>query len=1206
MPPKRNRRTSPSHSGLTAGERLKRAKLTDSRVYSAWGWVGVEVADVSQITQQHRLATCGFSENSSHPLCLNRYAVPRSSPSVKGDSNGGGKVAAGELEDDIIVISDDEAPRCNSKVCKANPYCLNYLGQEKWDDEVKAREAFVKTANLGDNPAENARRPGHPVGLRNLGATCYANAYIQVWFQDLPFRNGVYRCQLPEDEKFNLEVSPIFQLQVTFAAMQEGIESAFNPVKLVESLKLRTTEQQDAQEFSKLFMAHLDTEFQKQADPTLKTLIANQFQGKHTYITTCQECQYRSERSSDFLELEVTIKNNSTLEERLGALLEPEMMSGDNQYSCPRCDGLQDAKRHMELSSLPSVLHFSLLRFVYDLSTMERKKSKHNISFPTTIDMDRFLGPPESGPRKRRRKGDGQEKNLYQLRGILLHKGASAYHGHYEAQVFDVQTQSWYQFNDETVTKIDSLAGKVQNGPKAGPKAKYMQYLMAKLRRKPRSAHSDSDIEILEYTTVGMLFMSISTESNRMSRYISSKDAYMLVYSRVDDVKPASQANGKRPVATSSLTDLDNHRVGVSLPRPPQRAEAAVNALNKAHTAACEAYGDKKHRTLAQFDEIRQRIMGIVKSWNLTSRDQDCVVASRRGLESWVSRHLKASPSESEPGSKDAPEPASSSPTEDHSVDTSEWPIHVIVMSQVLCEHGRLNPSKAGDMKLITTAAHQRIAAEDDCELAPELRPSDICEDCVALIFNEKLYHIEHPRLVDQFDQLSGVEEDEPGYWISKQWLKDWRLSKPKMHVASQEDPPPDAADFVQDVKCEHDGLSANVTARRRISSEARLLLKQIFPTWEALSTEAELCPVCEALVHISKEDKREFRRQAEEEKARLKHMYDNALNGNTALLENVPCAIVPAQFVRAWRQWLLRPAEVPRPDRLNNSLFVCEHGLLVLDPNVNSDMDTSVAIIKRTDWNTIEELYSGDPLIAIENTGARIEHELSVCAPCRLKRKSTFDVTELTIRILGRGAPTPTPETYSEEMTAGRVAETAKPSTLITYGSRKAPALRQSSRIRQVKEHGKRRRVTVTSAMSVKDLKVMLQDELGTPVISQRLFHHGHELDNSSSTLSSLGILSNDLLDLQEQAEDINLLSDSDDEPAERHGKRRAEGQGFGGTLLSGLLASDGDSQPSPQPEDPSTRACPACTFAMPLTPLHAVSATLHCDCAVVTDPSL
>ena len=27
--------------------------------------------------------------------------------------------------------------------------------------------------------------------------------------------------------------------------------------------------------------------------------------------------------------------------------------------------------------------------------------------------------------------------SLYELRGVLLHKGASAHHGHYEAQVYD-------------------------------------------------------------------------------------------------------------------------------------------------------------------------------------------------------------------------------------------------------------------------------------------------------------------------------------------------------------------------------------------------------------------------------------------------------------------------------------------------------------------------------------------------------------------------------------------------------------------------------------------------------------------------------------------------------------------------------------------------------------------------------------------------
>jgi hypothetical protein len=42
--------------------------------------------------------------------------------------------------------------------------------------------------------------------------------------------------------------SPVFQLQVTFAALQESTENVYNPAKFAGSLKLSTSEQQDAQE----------------------------------------------------------------------------------------------------------------------------------------------------------------------------------------------------------------------------------------------------------------------------------------------------------------------------------------------------------------------------------------------------------------------------------------------------------------------------------------------------------------------------------------------------------------------------------------------------------------------------------------------------------------------------------------------------------------------------------------------------------------------------------------------------------------------------------------------------------------------------------------------------------------------------------------------------------------------------------------------
>lgn len=103
----------------------------------------------------------------------------------------------------------------------------------------------------------------------------------------------------------------MFQLQVTFAALQESTQNVFNPTKLVESLKLRTTEQQDAQEcvhlvsysaeslmksairFSKLFMSHLDAEFKKQSIPSLRSLISDQVNIPLPLCTCCHSFRFK-------------------------------------------------------------------------------------------------------------------------------------------------------------------------------------------------------------------------------------------------------------------------------------------------------------------------------------------------------------------------------------------------------------------------------------------------------------------------------------------------------------------------------------------------------------------------------------------------------------------------------------------------------------------------------------------------------------------------------------------------------------------------------------------------------------------------------------------------------------------------------------------------------------------------------------------------
>jgi hypothetical protein len=70
------------------------------------------------------------------------------------------------------------------------------------------------------------------------------NAFLQTWFHDPEFVQGVYQFPLLGDKN-----NPIYQLQLLFAALQYGALKAYNPRGLVESMNLRESEQQDANEF---------------------------------------------------------------------------------------------------------------------------------------------------------------------------------------------------------------------------------------------------------------------------------------------------------------------------------------------------------------------------------------------------------------------------------------------------------------------------------------------------------------------------------------------------------------------------------------------------------------------------------------------------------------------------------------------------------------------------------------------------------------------------------------------------------------------------------------------------------------------------------------------------------------------------------------------------------------------------------------------
>jgi len=81
---------------------------------------------VDEILQLHAQAACGFGPLGHKQCCPNKFARMVLTPF--GDDQ--------KMEVEVIDISDSEGEVyhvCSQARCKANPYCLNFLGQERWE-----------------------------------------------------------------------------------------------------------------------------------------------------------------------------------------------------------------------------------------------------------------------------------------------------------------------------------------------------------------------------------------------------------------------------------------------------------------------------------------------------------------------------------------------------------------------------------------------------------------------------------------------------------------------------------------------------------------------------------------------------------------------------------------------------------------------------------------------------------------------------------------------------------------------------------------------------------------------------------------------------------------------------------------------------------------------------------------------------------------
>ncbi|XP_026989887.2 ubiquitin carboxyl-terminal hydrolase 28 [Tachysurus fulvidraco] len=248
------------------------------------------------------------------------------------------------------------------------------------------------------SPADWIRQEGWPVGIRNVGNTCWFSAVIQSLFHLPVFRRLVLNYCLSErvlekckshSEKRNIAFMQ--ELQCLFALMVGSNRRFVDPSAAVELLRdaFRTSEaQQDVSEFTHKLLDWLEDAFQlaangsnpedKQDNPMVQlfygTFVAQRIHEGKILSTIEQFGQYP---------LQVNGFNN--LDECLeGAMVAAEIESLHS-------DQTVSSGQERWFSKLPPVLTFELSRFEFNQSLGRPEKIHKKLEFPQIVYMDRYL-----------------------------------------------------------------------------------------------------------------------------------------------------------------------------------------------------------------------------------------------------------------------------------------------------------------------------------------------------------------------------------------------------------------------------------------------------------------------------------------------------------------------------------------------------------------------------------------------------------------------------------------------------------------------------------------------------------------------------------------------------------------------------------------------------------------------------------------------
>lgn len=268
------------------------------------------------------------------------------------------------------------------------------------ENKASLKRTHTEVWSDSPNPHDRKRVDNCPVGLKNVGNTCWFSAVIQSLFNLLEFQRLVLNyspparvLDLPRNQKEHRNLPFMQELRNLFSLMVGSKRKYVDPSRAVEILKdafkSSESQQQDVSEFTHKLLDWLEDAFQMKAEEDSvgekpKNPMVELFYGRFLAVGMLEGKKF--ENTEMFGQYPLQVNGFKDLHE----CLEAAMVEGEIESLHSAENSARSGQEHW-FTELPPVLTFELSRFEFNQALGRPEKIHNKLEFPSMLYMDRYM-----------------------------------------------------------------------------------------------------------------------------------------------------------------------------------------------------------------------------------------------------------------------------------------------------------------------------------------------------------------------------------------------------------------------------------------------------------------------------------------------------------------------------------------------------------------------------------------------------------------------------------------------------------------------------------------------------------------------------------------------------------------------------------------------------------------------------------------------